>query len=135
MPIIDLDSRLQVVVGILKNDNGKYLVQQRREGKPCAGQWEFPGGKIENNETAEQAIQRELFEELDIDVTYSFLLTKITHNYDHANVLLWVYQVEKFKRTARGKEGQVVAWELIDEIRKMDVLEAVFPILDFLKSK
>lgn len=135
MPIIDLDSRLQVVVGIIENDDGKYLVQQRREGKPCAGQWEFPGGKIENRETPEQALQRELFEELDIEVTGSSMLTKLAHNYDHAKVLLWIYYVEEFKQIARGKEGQVIAWVSIEEIRNRDVLEAVFPILELLENE
>jgi len=62
MPITAPDSRLYVVVGILRNSRGQFLVQQRLEGKPCAGKWEFPGGKLEKGESPAQGLKREILE-------------------------------------------------------------------------
>ena len=134
MPIIDPESRLQVVIGVIQRAGDEYLIQQRPQGKVCAGQWEFPGGKIEPGESPKHALARELEEELGIRVTSCQFLTLITHNYSHANVLLNVYLVDEFERTPRSGEGQVIAWNSIQVIREMDVLEAVHPVLDELEG-
>ena len=129
MPIIDPESRLQVVIGVIQRAGDEYLIQQRPQGKVCAGQWEFPGGKIEPGESPKHALARELEEELGIRVTSCQFLTLITHDYSHANVLLNVYLVDEFERTPRSGEGQVIVWNSIQVIREMDVLEAVHPVL------
>lgn len=134
MPIIDPESRLQVVIGVIQRAGDEYLIQQRPQGKVCAGQWEFPGGKIEPGESSEHALARELEEELGIRVTSCRFLTLITHDYSHANVLLNVYLVDEFERTPCSGEGQVIVWNSIQVIREMDVLEAVHPVLDELEG-
>ena len=134
MPIIDPESRLQVVIGVIQRAGDEYLIQQRPQGKVCAGQWEFPGGKIEPGESSEHALARELEEELGIRVTSCQFLTLITHDYSHANVLLNVYLVDEFERTPCSGEGQVIVWNSIQVIREMDVLEAVHPVLDELEG-
>lgn len=138
MPITGPDSRLYVVVGVLRDPQGLLLVQQRRHGKPCAGQWEFPGGKVEKNETPQQALIRELDEELGVSVKNIIPnimpLIQIAHDYDHANVWLDVYLIDNFKAQVINREGQNFGWKTIEEILQMDVLEAVPPILDVVKS-
>ncbi len=137
MPAVEVpDSRLSVVVGVLRNPEGQLLVQQRRLGKPCAGQWEFPGGKVEQNESPEQALVRELHEELGASAGIKSMirLTQIAHDYDHAKVWLDVYLIDNFIQQVSGREGQIFAWKEVEEIMEMNVLEAVHPILESLKS-
>ncbi|WP_424948084.1 (deoxy)nucleoside triphosphate pyrophosphohydrolase [Candidatus Spongiihabitans sp.] len=134
MPITAPDSRLYVVVGVLRNPQGQLLVQQRLPGKPCAGQWEFPGGKVEKNESPQQALIRELNEELGVSIKNIIPLTQIAHDYDHANVWLDVYLIDNFEAQVINLEAQNFAWKTIEEIREMDVLAAVHPILDVVKS-
>ena len=128
------DDRLYVVVGVIVDREGRLLIQQRRPGTPRAGQWDFPGGKLEQGEEAEAALSRELMEELGIEVLTSLELAVITHDYDHARVWLDTRLVTKFSGTARGLEGQPIAWVDADEVPRFDILEAVPPILDALAA-
>jgi 8-oxo-dGTP diphosphatase len=72
---------LQVAVGVVKNATGQVLISLRDKALHQGGLWEFPGGKIEANETVEQALARELKEELDITVLATTLLITINHQY------------------------------------------------------
>ena len=74
---------IDVAVGILMRPNGDVLLGQRPSGKPYAGYWEFPGGKLEPGETVEQALERELREELGVRVTAREVLEVATHDYPH----------------------------------------------------
>ncbi len=132
MPIIGPDARLQVVVGVALDKHDRCLIQQRPEGKICSGQWEFPGGKIESGETALQALVREFKEELGITVNSARFLAEIQHDYDHANVCLSVYIVQEFTGTPQALEKQNFDWAVKSDISSRNVLEAVFPILDYL---
>jgi len=135
MQTTDPDGRLYVVVGVLQNGNGELLMQQRLSGKPCEGQWEFPGGKLERHETPQEGLARELKEELGIDIRAAVPLTRVGFDYDHANVWLDVYRVTRFEGVASGGEGQNIRWLEVGEIRKLDLLKAVPPILDVIESK
>ena len=130
MPTIDPELRLQVAVGVLGNCRGQYLVQQRPKGKPCPGQWEFPGGKIEPGEIPRNALARELLEELGVTVLDAAALATIYHDYDHARVKLEVFSVTRFEGCPRGLEGQQTRWCNLTEIQQLDVLEAVYPIIN-----
>ena len=102
-----------VAAGILINKEGRYLLGQRPEGKPYAGYWEVPGGKVEKGETVFQALQRELQEELGIDIHASEELTVLEHDYPHAYVRLYVSIIRNWSGTPKGCEGQELSWELI----------------------
>ncbi len=122
--------RLQVAVGILVDNERALLVQQRRTGTACAGQWEFPGGKLEQGESPEQALRRELSEELGIDVLSLDWLTREDHDYDHARVSLHTYLVERWNGEVRGLEGQEIAWKSATDLRDWNLLEGAWPLLD-----
>lgn len=134
MRITGPDSRLYVVVCVLRNPQGQILVQQRLPGKPCEGLWEFPGGKVEEDETPHQALLRELDEELGVAIKDTVLLTQIAHDYDHAKVWLDVYFTDNFEQQVFNREQQNIDWKTIDEILEMDVLTAVPRILDAVKA-
>lgn len=129
MPTTVPEERIPVAVGVIPDRSGRLLLQQRLEGTPCAGQWEFPGGKLEPGESAGEALCRELREELGIEVRRASRLIEIRHDYPHARVRLEVMRVEAFEGEPRGAEGQAVAWVTAEEAEKLDLLPAAYPIL------
>ena len=104
---------VQVVAGILLDQNGRYLLSSRPEGKPYAGYWEFAGGKVEAGESDFQALQREFEEELGIRIFAATpWLTKV-HSYEHAHVrlhFLWV-EADQWTGEIQSREGQKWAWQ------------------------
>ncbi|MBG50802.1 MAG: (deoxy)nucleoside triphosphate pyrophosphohydrolase [Alphaproteobacteria bacterium] len=91
---------------------GRVLLAQRPEGKSLAGMWEFPGGKVEANETPETALIRELREEIGIDVTASCLapFTFASHAYEKFHLLMPLYLCRKWQGIPQALEGQVLKW-------------------------
>ena len=124
-----------VAAGILIDSENRYLLGQRPAGKPYAGYWEVPGGKVEKGETVFQALQRELQEELGIDIHASEELTVLEHDYPHAYVRLYVSIIKKWTGTPRGCEGQALSWELIsaDSPSVEPLLPAAWPMLECLR--
>jgi 8-oxo-dGTP diphosphatase len=102
---------IDVAVGVLCNDEGEVLFAQRPEGKPMAGYWEFPGGKLESGESVHQALARELHEELGIDIGPSIHWRVIEHVYPHAHVLLHFQIIREWTGTPHGKENQALHWQ------------------------
>ena len=121
--------RIQVAVGILLRSEKQLLIQQRRMGTDCAGQWEFPGGKLEPGETPEQALRRELQEELNIVIGEATFLTSLEHDYDHAHVSLHTYIIREWTGEPEGLEGQEIAWGSPQQLIEYDLLEAAYPLL------
>jgi 8-oxo-dGTP diphosphatase len=101
---------LQVAVGVVKNPEGKILISLRHAALHQGGLWEFPGGKIESSETAEQALARELNEELNITVIAATPLITVSHQYPDRFVQLNVFLVEQFSGVAKSLEGQPFKW-------------------------
>ena len=103
---------LTVVAVALVDTDGRVLLAQRPPGKPMAGLWEFPGGKIHAGESPEAALIRELKEELDIDVTEVCLapFTFASHRYDAFHLLMPLYVCRRWKGTLKALEGQTLAW-------------------------
>lgn len=99
-----------VAVGVLVNQQGEVLLAQRPIGKPWEGWWEFPGGKIEANENVEQALRRELQEELGILVTQSTPWVNFTHEYPNTIAHLYFHKVSAWQGEPQGLENQAFKW-------------------------
>ena len=140
-------SRQHVVVGVLRRPDCRLLVQQRTPGRLCAGQWEFPGGKVEAGESPRRALRREIREELGIETLSARPLLVLPFDYPHARVWLEVFLVDSFAGDGvdwqgvdqhgldrQGREGQPTRWLTPVEIRQLDILGAVHPILDALDA-
>ena len=125
----------EVAAGILLDSEGRYLLGQRPEGKPYAGYWEVPGGKIESGESVFAALKRELQEELGIDIESSEELVVLEHDYPHAYVRLHVSIIRKWSGVPRGCEGQSLSWQLLDaSIPTVEpLLPAAWPMLEKLR--
>ncbi len=120
---------LQVAVGVVKNSAGKILISLRHADLHQGGLWEFPGGKIETAETAEQALVRELKEELNITVIAATPLITINHQYPDLSVQLKVFLVEQFSGEAQGCEGQPFKWVAPAELEHYAFPAANQPII------
>ncbi len=102
--------RIHVAVGVILDAHGQVLVAKRADQQHLGGLWEFPGGKVEVGETVQQALSRELKEEIAINVTQSRPLCRIEHNYPDKAVLLDVWIVDRFTGTPTGLENQPLRW-------------------------
>lgn len=127
-----------VAVAILLQPDGKYLLASRPQGKPWAGWWEFPGGKIEENETPEAALRRELKEELGIAVSrmqpwlqqcYDY---PQTHDSPAKTVHLHFFFVSAWQGELHPREGQQLSWQNPQAISVAPVLPANVPIMQTL---
>ena len=115
---------LQVSVGILVKPNGQVLMAQRPPGKPSAGYWEFPGGKIETGETPEAALSRELHEELGIDIQQAFPWLNFQYNYPDRQVHLHFYRITNWSGEPEGREGQKLSWQNPNHVSVSPLLPA-----------
>ena len=124
---------LVVAVALVDADN-RVLLQQRPEGKSMAGLWELPGGKLNEGESPEAALIRELKEELDIDVTNSCLapLTFASHRYEDFQLLMPVYACRIWKGTPVGKEGQALKWVRPVKMSELPMPPADLPLIALL---
>ena len=98
-----------VAAGVLTDSSGRVLLARRITGRDLAGAWEFPGGKIERNETAEEALKRELKEELGIDVISTEPLMSVPQHAGNKSIKLDVFKVTKYTGQPRGMDNQALA--------------------------
>ena len=117
---------LFVAACALIDADGRVLMAQRPDGKDYAGLWEFPGGKIEADETPEQAICRELFEELNVEPCEGCLqpFSFASFAYPDFHLLMPLYLCRQWDGFLRAKEGQAVKWFWPDKIRHLDLVPA-----------
>lgn len=120
---------VKVAVAIIQGKDGKILFAERPADKACAGEWEFPGGKIEPGETARQALVREIKEELAIHITAARPWITLSHVYPHARVLLHFFIVTAWTGTEHGEEGQRLSWQDLSALTIAPLLAANGPVI------
>jgi 8-oxo-dGTP diphosphatase len=109
--------RIHVVAAVIVSaDQQQIFISRRADHLHQGGFWEFPGGKVEADESPESALARELFEELDIRVEVAQPYMQVEHDYTDRQVFLDIWQVDSFTGTARGKEGQECRWVSLQEL-------------------
>ena len=123
---------VHVAVGIIIDDKNNILIALRHPDAHQGGLWEFPGGKLEQGETVQQALRRELSEELGIEAVIGDAVIEIIHEYEDKSVLLDVWKVKDFTGEVVGKEGQCFRWVRIDELTRYQFPEANKPIVESL---
>jgi 8-oxo-dGTP diphosphatase len=120
---------IPVVTGLIRK-NGKVLVGQRPAGHSLAGQWEFPGGKIERNESPEQALARELDEELAIQADIGTLKLASTHSYGDTGIVILFYEVLFWKGEPKTVHHMELRWVVPSELKNLQIPDANKKILD-----
>lgn len=116
--------------------DGRVLLAQRPLGKSLAGLWEFPGGKVESNETPEAALIRELQEELGIDTHASCLapLTFASHSYPDFHLLMPLFACRRWHGIPTAQEGQTLAWVAPHNLRDYPMPPADLPLIPILRD-
>ena len=122
-----------VVAAALLDGAGRVLIAQRPQGKWQAGRWEFPGGKVAPGESEEDAVRRELREELGVHAEDVRRVAEVRHDYGDRKVQLALWLVLRFDGDPRGLEGQAVRWVGYPELACADLLEADEPLLPVLR--
>lgn len=115
---------VKVAVGIIFDSDDKVLIARRQANQHQGNRWEFPGGKVERGENSQQALRREIHEELGIDVQSAEFMMEILHHYVEKSVLLIVYTIRQWRGEARGCEGQPIKWVDRDELAQFEFPEA-----------
>lgn len=123
-----------VAAAALIDTDDRILIAQRPEGKSMAGLWEFPGGKVEAGETPEEALIRELKEELSIDVSADCLapFTFASHSYEKFHLLMPLYICRRWNGTVMPMEGQAVKWVRAKSLRDYPMPPADVPLISML---
>ena len=124
-------TEVQVAVGVLIREDGAFLLNSRPPGKPYAGYWEFPGGKVEQGESTFDALCRELNEELGIDVSTATAWKVEVVDYPHSLVRLHFFKVTRWSGALQMREQQSAQWETLP-VRVQPVLPGTIPVLEWL---
>ena len=129
MPNTAPESWLHVAAGAIVGADGRILIARRAQHRHQGGLWEFPGGKVEDGEGVREALARELWEELHIEVEQARPLIQIRHRYPDKAVLLDVWRVGRFGGAPAGREGQPLAWAAPEALAGYDFPAANAPIV------
>jgi 8-oxo-dGTP diphosphatase len=125
---------VDVAVGVLIDAQGRFLLTSRPPGKVYAGYWEFPGGKVESGESIEQALRRELQEEIGVTIGAAEPWKVEMFDYPHALVRLHVCRVRQWAGAFEMREGQQMAWETLP-VQSAPVLPGTLPVLGWLAAE
>ena len=129
------ETSLHVAVGVIQDSNGRVLVALRSERQHQGGLWEFPGGKVEKGETVREALCRELYEELGIEVDMAVPFQLLDFKYVDRRVLLDVWRVTRFSGEPVARESQPLEWRAVTDLNPDEFPEANRPIISELRSE
>lgn len=116
IPETDSLASKQIGVAVIRDDRDLILIDRRLAKGLLGGFWEFPGGKIEGNETVQECIKREILEEIGIEIAVDSHLVTIDHTYSHFRVNLQVYNCRYLSGQARAIECEEIRWVTIEEL-------------------
>jgi 8-oxo-dGTP diphosphatase len=125
---------VHVMVALIRDAAGRFLINQRGAGQHMAGAWEFPGGKKRLEETPWAALRREAAEELGIAIEVAEPLVELLHDYPDRRVRLDVWIVRAYAGEPQPREGQPLRWVTLDELPQVGLLEADRPIVVALRK-
>jgi 8-oxo-dGTP diphosphatase len=125
---------VEVAVGVLMQADGSFLLTSRPVGKPYAGYWEFPGGKLEAGESIEEALSRELNEELGLTMGEAKAWKVEVVDYPHALVRLHFFKVTQWSGELQMKEQQSYAWSVLP-VGVSPILPGALPVLEWLEQE
>lgn len=121
--------RVHVVAGILANGEDEILIADRSRSRSMKDHWEFPGGKLDDGESPELALQRELREELGIEVVSARHFSYVEHDYTDLNVAIDFFLVDEWDGKPSGIEGQQIRWVDRSTLHDQHMLAADLPIV------
>ncbi|WP_256774919.1 MULTISPECIES: Nudix family hydrolase [unclassified Stenotrophomonas] len=124
---------IHVVAGVITDARGRILLNRRTENSDMAGLWEFPGGKREPGETSEQALVRELREELGIEAEIGEWIMEVPQLYPDKRLRLEVRRISSWKGSPRGREGQAITWVAPDKLARYSMPPADLPVVAALR--
>ena len=134
MPTIEaaMDT-IKVVCGIIENE-GNYFVCRRKQGKSLAGYWEFPGGKLELGESHQEALRRELLEELDMKVIVGEYLGLSVYDYDKFRIELYGYHCLLISYDGKLVDHDLYQWVQLEELHALSMAPADIPLIDLINQ-
>ncbi|RLV58621.1 8-oxo-dGTP diphosphatase MutT [Parashewanella curva] len=122
--------RIHVAVGVIINSQNQILIAKRHEHLHQGGKWEFPGGKVEEDETTSEALIRELKEEVNLNTSETTPFMELSFDYPDKQVFLDIHKVTQFTGAVQGVEGQEVKWVCREDLTDYQFPEANQPILE-----
>ena len=132
--IVKSPNIIRVTAAIIESGDKILIAQRKSEDDIFGGLWEFPGGKIENGETPEECMARELMEELEIKVEVGTLITSNKHRYPNGIFELLAYRVQHIWGNFVLNDHDEIKWITIDEISNFEFPPANTPIINYLKN-
>lgn len=114
-----MSNPVHVAVAVIRNDDGKIFITRRPDHVHQGGLWEFPGGKVENDESVQDALRREIQEEVGIQIQHALPLITIPFRYPDKHVLLDVWEVLSYSGVPHGKEGQASNWVDVSDLQSI----------------
>ena len=126
--------RLRVAAGILRDAAGRVLITERVGGGPFQGMWEFPGGKIGDGESPEEALARELAEEIGIELGAVERFMHLEYDYPDRSVSIHFFLVHGWRNEPAGLEGQALRWVTAAGLVDEDILPADLPVIEALQQ-